>query len=111
MIDFFTNWWGIGFLTLLTGGGMAAVAVFFPAVVGTLLASKTGRIILAIGFAIVFVGFALLVAFAKGRAREAARQKLASLRNIQIRVQNDTHLRSLPADERRRRLDRWVTDE
>jgi apolipoprotein N-acyltransferase len=111
MIDFFTSWWGIALLGVGALGGMAAVATMFPAVVAFLMGSKLGRAVLIVGFVTAAIGFALLIAFGKGRARELAKQKAASQQNIQNRIKTDEQVRNLSAADRREHLNKWVRDD
>jgi hypothetical protein len=45
--------------------------------------------------------------FAAGRAKEIARQKEQAFENLRDRVKTDDEVRSLPVDERKRRLEQW----
>jgi hypothetical protein len=75
-----------------------------------LVTSRAGRAVAA-GCAIALaIGLALLKAFSAGKQVERAKQDRASLENMRKRQETDEEVRSLPADERRRRLSDWVSD-
>lgn len=75
-----------------------------------MLGSKLGRYVLIGGLAAAGVGILLLRVYSAGRQREKARQAEASLLALRERVKVNDEIAKLPADERRRRIERWVRD-
>lgn len=107
MMDFILSPWTFaGLVTSLIGGGVA-MWMFFPTVAASLITTKAGRAILLALLIVVGVLFVLMRVFAAGRAKEIAKQKEQSLENLRNRVKIDDEVRSLPADERKRRLREW----
>lgn len=107
MIDFLLNPWTVGsFIGSLAVGGVA-LWWFFPSIAAALITTKAGRIVLGVLAAIAAVLVILARVFAAGAAKEAAKQKEQSLQNLRDRVKTDDAVRSLPTDERKRRLQEW----
>jgi type VI protein secretion system component VasK len=107
MMEFILSPWTFaGLVTSLIGGGVA-MWMFFPTVAATLITSKAGRAVLLALLIIVGVLFVLMRVFAAGRAKEIARQKEQAFENLRDRVKTDDEVRSLPVDERKRRLEQW----
>lgn len=107
MIEFILSPWVVGgFIGSLAIGGFA-LWWFFPSVAAVLVTTRTGRII--IGAVAVIAGVLIVLArvFAAGRAKELAKQKEQSLKNLRDRAKTDDEIRSLPMDERKRRLQEW----
>jgi hypothetical protein len=73
-----------------------------------LIGSKLGRYValgLLVSAGVAAIGYSL---FAKGVARERARQVAASLENLRSRIKTDDEIERMSAAERRRRLsDAW----
>lgn len=76
-----------------------------------LLGSPAGRTTILVLLAVLGAVLAVLRAFQKGEAAERARQAQASLDNLRNRIKTDDDIARLPADERRRRLAEWVSDD
>ncbi len=107
MLDFILNPWTVAtFLTSLVGGG-AAIWFFFPTIASALITTKAGRTVLIVLLVIAAVLIILAKVFAAGRAKEIAKQKEQSLKNLRERLKTDDEVRGLPADERKRRLQEW----
>lgn len=107
MTAFLLNPWTVGgFIGSLAAGGFA-LWWFFPTVAATLITTKLGRTILAALAIIAGVLIVLSRVFLAGAAQEAAKQKEQSLKNLRERAKTDDEIRSLPADERKRRLQQW----
>ena len=69
--------------------------------------SKTGRIIAAVGGALLAIGVALLKAFNDGRQAERAKQDQQSLDNLRSRTESDAEINTLNRDDLIRRARRW----
>lgn len=97
----------LSWLVWLAGGAgtlgvLLAIAYFVPPLRRYAIAAAA----LLIGLAIL-----LLRVFHAGRAAEREKAMRQSLDNLRARAAKDDEVRSLPADRKRGRLDRWVRDD
>ena len=105
------DWKTVSFLVLLLVGGGGALAWFVPGVMVFLLGSKLGRLILFVGGITIFVLIALAIVFARGKAAERLVQLQRRQQAVRERIKTDVEIRDLSADDRRKRLDKWVRDD
>lgn len=107
MLEFLLNPWTVGsFVSSLALGGFA-LWWFFPTIAATLISTEKGRTVLAALAIIAGVLVLLSRVFLAGEAKEAAKQKEQSLKNLRERAKTDDEIRALPIDERKRRLQEW----
>lgn len=110
MMEFLLDWKTVtGLGALLVGGGALAMWLS-PGLIALLIGSKLGRYaLLAAGIAFAVLIF-LAKIFAAGGARERLRLQQAREAAKRERIRTDEEIRTLPADKRRERLERWVRD-
>lgn len=79
-------------------------------IIAWLIGSRLGRY-LALGLLIAsMIGIALLRARRSGIEAERLKQLQRSLENLRTRIKVDDEIASLPRDQRRVRLNRWVSE-
>lgn len=76
-----------------------------------LAGSRTGRWFASVALAFGAITFMLLKAFLAGEARIKAQQTQASLENTRTRIKKDDEISKLSADERRKRLAGWLSND
>ncbi len=107
MIEFILNPWTVGSIIGSLAIGGFALWWFFPTIAAGLITTKAGRTVLIVLAGIAGVLVLLARVFAEGRAKELAKQKEQSLKNLRDRAKTDDEIRGLPMDERKRRLQEW----
>jgi hypothetical protein len=79
-------------------------------IVTWLVGSQVGRIVALVGISALGVAVAVWRIYAAGGTAERARQTEATLDNLRERIKIDDTITTLPADERRKRLEEWASD-
>lgn len=110
MIEFISSPWTLGgFVTLVLGGGVLSWFMF-PTVVGALVGTKAGRIVIFVLIAIAVTMLIVGQIFAAGEAKQKAQQKQRELEMLTSRIKTDDVWKSKTRAERIEELKGWSRD-
>lgn len=80
-------------------------------VLAFLVTNRIGRFFGASGLLVMIAGIILWQTFQAGKKSRDLQNTIDQLESLRSKVTKDAEIRSLPRDERRRRLERWVRDD